>query len=78
MALVSGQSFFPSAAAAELDSSPNSDDDYDYVSSLAEQIAHAMLDDDEPSEEESHGFRIDPQALVYYLLTLSCALIWTP
>ena len=64
MALVSGQSFFPSAA--ELDTSPNSDDEYDYVSSLAEQIAHAMLDEDEPSEEESHGFRLDPPALVHH------------
>lgn len=59
-AVVTGQSSFSAAGScthkmAELQpSSSDSDDDYDYVSSLAEQIAHAMLeDDDEPSEEES-------------------------
>lgn len=52
---MSGQLFIPSALnTAELEPSPNdSDDEYGYVSSLAEQIAHAMLDDDEPFEEEN-------------------------
>eukprot|EP00250_Pteridium_aquilinum_P004428 c14638_g1_i1 orf=423-1157(-) len=59
MALVSGQTTFSRPPFAELNTAPyvefstssssaeDSDDEYVYVSSLAEQIAHAMLEDEE-------------------------------
>lgn len=64
MGVVSGQPFIASAHnTAELEPPSNdSDDEYGYVSSLAEQIAHAMLDDDEPLEEENlSGAKLDAE-----------------
>lgn len=38
---------------SSVETSSDSDDEYDYVASLAEQIAHAMLDDDDDCSEDT-------------------------